>query len=557
MRHGTNLRYDFKKQEDAMRIIFAADVHHSFGRVEELLRNTEADIYFITGDLVSRAFYRYETTWRFMELQQFLSGSKTRENLDGTLDIVARHIIKAGEPHPGFHQAKEYASLVSKAENYLKRSYERLENIFNSFPEKDIYVLPGNYDMELQFTKLSGRDINMKCIKAEGSRIAGIGGADMRTPGIPDHLQHPFEKETRDTTITNFLKDAGPDILVLHQPPYGYLDQIPGYGHTGNHVVRDFIDGSGVSIVLSGHHHDQWGGVCSNGKFFFNPSNFGRTTEISGVRPGGFFFDIILKGKFFKAATLRRLEKSGAYDIVDYQFQNNRLDTILLDETRYKLLGGKVTETQHIEPIRQFQRIKSFFLNYETPESTSLVNELRSIYREIQKQGMEVAFDLLGSISFGIAQGSSDMDVVVYMRSRDCVLDEEDTCGVPRPLAAVFDQLKKRHLEVEVCDSLDLDRIIQAIEEEDSEDGQLQRFVFYRLVCRPVNLRAIKRVENLLFEKEQFRRKVEEGLEEYIQVLVSSVRHVKSFEKYKARLREREIEIPPDIEEAIRNYLRG
>ena len=149
------------------------------------------------------------------------------------------------------------------------------------------------------------------------------------------------------------------------------------------------------------------------------------------------------------------------------------------------------------------------------------------------------------------------MDVVVYMRSRDCVLDEEDTCGVPRPLAAVFNELKKRQLEVEVCDSLDLDRIIQAIENEDSEDGQLQRFVFYRLVCRPVNLRVIKRVENLLFEKEHFRRKVEESLREYLQVLVSSVRHVNSFEKYKVRLIEREIEIPPDIEEAIRNYLRG
>jgi hypothetical protein len=98
---------------------------------------------------------------------------------------------------------------------------------------------------------------------------------------------------------------------------------------------------------------------------------------------------------------------------------------------------------------------------------------------------------------------------------------------------------------------------MQAIEEEDSEDGQLQRFIFYRLVCRPVNLRVLKRVENLLFEKDHFRRKVEEGLEEYIRVLVSSARHVKSFEKYKARLREREIDLPPDVEEAIRNYLRG
>jgi Icc-related predicted phosphoesterase len=540
-----------------MRVIFIADVHHSFNQVEYLLHKTKADLYLITGDLVSRAFYRYETTWRFMELQQYLAGVRTRENLSETLNLVAQRIIKAGKNHPHFHQALEYMSLVMKAENYLKKSYARLAYVFRSYPEKIIYVLPGNYDMKLQLTEIRERDLHLRCVEAEGWRIAGIGGADISTPGIPDHLRNSYEDADGNSLLLQFLRESNPQILVLHQPPYGYFDQIPGYGHAGNHAIRDFLDEADVSIVFSGHHHDQWGGLSSNGTCFFNPSNFGRTAEISGIRPGGFFFDIALEKKGLKAATLRRIEKKGVYDIVDYLPDNDRLETIVLDESRYKLLGGKRSKTQHIEPIRRFKRIRSFFLNYETPESISLINELRSIYRDIQAQGMEVAFDLLGSISFGIAQSSSDMDLVVYMRSRDCVLDDEDTCGVPRPLAAVFEQLKKRHLEVEVCDSLDLDRIIRAIEDENSEDVQLQRFVFYRLVCRPVNLRVIKRVENLLFSKGRFRRKVEEGLKEYIQVLVSSVRHVKSFEKYKARLREREIKIPPDVEDAIRNYLRG
>jgi hypothetical protein len=156
-----------------------------------------------------------------------------------------------------------------------------------------------------------------------------------------------------------------------------------------------------------------------------------------------------------------------------------------------------------------------------------------------------------------MARENSDMDLVVYMRSKDCVLDQEDTCGVPRPLAAVFDALKTRRLEVEVCDSLDLDRIGGAIREEDREDGQLQRFIFYRLVCRPVNLRPIKSVENLLMANERFRLEMEEGLTEYLDILVSSVRHVRSFEKYRSRLREMGVKIAPDVEEAIRNYLRG
>jgi len=110
---------------------------------------------------------------------------------------------------------------------------------------------------------------------------------------------------------------------------------------------------------------------------------------------------------------------------------------------------------------------------------------------------------------------------------------------------------------VEVCDSLDLDRVRRAIKQEDRQDGQLQRFIFYRIVCRPVNLRLIKGVENLLLEKERFRKEVEKRLKDYLEILVSSVRHVQSFEKYKVRLRERGIPLSPDVEDAIGHYLRG
>ncbi|MBW1792375.1 MAG: metallophosphoesterase, partial [Deltaproteobacteria bacterium] len=202
---------------------------------------------------------------------------------------------------------------------------------------------------------------------------------------------------------TGFLRESRPHMLVLHQPPYGYHDVLPGHGHSGSPVVRDFVDESDVSIVLSGHHHEQWGTGFSEGTWFFNPSNFGRTVEVSGARPGGFFFDIAVQNKRVEAATLRRIEKKGIFDIVDYQYADKNPETLVLDEQRHVLLGGKARKTPHIKPIRQFQRIKSFFLNYETPESVTLIKELRSIYRKIHDKGMEVAFDLLGSISFGIA----------------------------------------------------------------------------------------------------------------------------------------------------------
>jgi hypothetical protein len=88
------------------------------------------------------------------------------------------------------------------------------------------------------------------------------------------------------------------------------------------------------------------------------------------------------------------------------------------------------------------------------------------------------------------------------------------------------------------------------------DDGHLQRFVFYRAVCRPVNLRLIKSVESRLMSKEAFRVEMENKLREYLRILVSSVRHIRSFEKYISRLREQGTNIPPDVEDGIRKYLR-
>ncbi|MBW1703547.1 MAG: metallophosphoesterase [Deltaproteobacteria bacterium] len=50
-------------RKNNMRVKFIADVHHAFAQVERLLKRTEADLYLVTGDLVSRSFFRYTTAW--------------------------------------------------------------------------------------------------------------------------------------------------------------------------------------------------------------------------------------------------------------------------------------------------------------------------------------------------------------------------------------------------------------------------------------------------------------------------------------------------------------
>ncbi len=544
-----------------MRLIFATDIHHAFKSVSNLLARTEADITILAGDLVSRAFYRYKTAWRFMELQVILQRHRSEVGKQASLYEVALQFEKIRSDRALRTQAEEYVKLAHQAEAFLQRSYDRLELIFRRFPHRDIYVLPGNYDMDLRDTSLRERNLHLETITCQGRRLAGYGGARVRTPGMPDHLQVPFREEVKEKGLESeplsFFKKATPDMLVLHEPPYGVFDLVPRLGHAGSHGIRTYVDVFPVQVVLSGHYHENWGGQWKENTCFFNPSNFGRTETISRPRPGGYFLDLIIDEQGPEVGTLRRIEKGKVRDIIDYRVTEQGLDTIILDETRYGRMGGIVPKVSHIRPIQQLQRIRTFFLQHETAETVELIQELRGVSRDIAKQGMEVAFDLLGSVSFGMAEEGSDLDLVVYLRGRDCVLDGMDTCGIPRPLAAVFKALEERELNIEVCDSLDLDRVRRAVEEENVEDGQLQRFIFYRIVCRPVNLRLIKGVENLLLEKERFRKEVEKRLKDYLEILVSSVRHVQSFEKYKARLRERGIPLAPDVEDAIRHYLRG
>ena len=544
-----------------MRCVFVSDVHQAFSRIDTLLDQTEADLYLIAGDLMSRSFYHYQTAWRFTELQQILKGNKDPARPGEALNQLAARLLDEEQPDTLQSAAREYLSLCQRAETYLQKSYQRLEDIFSGHPDKTIFLIPGNYDMDLSQTALKNYDLHLNWIDSNGWRIAGYGGASVDTPGIPDHLQVAYQEEDPETGVKSkaiqLFKKVKPDILFLHQPAYGYLDTVARYGNTGSNGIRNYLDSHDVKLVLSGHHHENFGVLLADNTVFMNPSNFGSTIEVARTRPGGYFFDLLLGDDNLEVASLRRLTKTGLSNIVDYRPSGGRMQSLVLDEKQFVQLGGTLPRKKHISSIRHFQKVKSFFLGYQTPETQELVNQMRKIYRNIQRQGMEVAFDLLGSLSFGMAQKDSDMDVVVYMRSKDCVIDDVDTCGVPRPLEAVFEALEKRHLDIEVCDSLDLDRIREAIEEEDAEDGQLQRFIFYRLVCRPVNLRLIKSVENLLIKNEALRSRMEEGLEDYIDILVASVRHVKSFDKYKSRLTERGIRITPGVEAALRSYLRG
>lgn len=542
-----------------MRILFLTDIHENFQGIEKILQSVKADLYLLAGDLVYRIFPTQRTAWKFMQLQERLSGMIQGPTTSRSLLDLASRLAQGRSGDPSSRTARDYLRLCELARAHMLTSYQRLKDILQKHTDLNVRVLPGNYDMDLAHSPLSHWNLHLQFLDLAGIRFAGYGGANVLTPGVPAHLQLRFREKSGSegpcSEPLEFFRSTGPHVLVVHQPPYGLLDRLEGRGPAGSMGIRQYLDDARPLAVLCGHIHHRWGALRIGGTWCVNPSNFGAVMEVSGVRRGGYFLDLGLDTQGVSWAMIRQLWKDRILDVVHYEPRGEEIREIILDEVRFRAMGGFVKKHKHARPFGRLQHIRSFFLSHETPQSKVLVSRLRTVYRTLEAEGINVAFDLLGSLGFGMAWEGSDMDLVVYLRGLGCNADEQDVCRTPEPLSRVIKKLADQGIKVEICDSIDLDRIEEAIRKKDKHDGQLQRFVFYRAVCRPVNLRLIKEVENKLLGQERFRRSMEKRLQEHLKILVSSGRHMESWDKYKRRLKESGVDMPPRIQEALRKYL--
>lgn len=542
-----------------MRILFLTDIHDDFQGVEKILEKVRADLYLLAGDLVYRIFPTHRTAWRFLQLQQWLSGANQEDSPGQRLTDLASRLAQGGPGDSRARMAKEYLRLCKLARTRMLGSYEKLKEILQNHGNLNIRVLPGNYDMDLAETPLGPWNLHLSSLDLAGIRVAGYGGANVLTPGVPQELQIRFREKHGPEGLCSepleFFRSTSPHVLVVHQPPYGILDKLQGLGPSGSMGIRQYLDEAKPLALLCGHMHHCWGAQRLGETWCVNPSNFGTVVEVSGIRRGGYFLDLGLDANGVTWAMIRQRWKERILDVVHYEPRGGKLKEVILDETRFQAMGGLVKKPKHTRPFRRLQHIRSFFLSHETPQSKVLVSQLREVYRNLEAEGINVAFDLLGSLGFGMATEGSDMDLVVYLKGLGCEEDEQDICRTQKPLSRVMEELSQKGVKAEICDSIDLDRVEDAIRRRDREDGQLQRFVFYRSVCRPVNLRLIKEVENRLLEDGSFRRSMEKGLQEHLKILVSSGRHMKSWDKYRTRLKERGVDMPAKIQQAIKEYL--
>lgn len=552
-----------------MRIIYVADIHGSFDRVQTLLFETVADVYIISGDLIDIPFYNMDTAINYHQLQSYFHGLRVKMQKENMTieDFVDELINTPGITEEMEEKGTRYQQYTIRARRVLQQKYKVLENILATKRKSLVFALPGNYDMDLKYTALHQRDLHLHWYDLPNLRIAGYGGAFIKTPGIPERYVVPYagdmDVQSGLNEMHNFFKSVEPDIIVSHQPAHGIHDRVRQFGTSGSPALRQYCDNHSVLLCLTGHVHQDWGLQMSENTIYLNPSNFGEVTNLTGgVAEGGFFYSIEIKGKTVSKIIFKKLVEDRIHDIADYHpLENGHWRKTIVDAERYNALYHNVnfddkTEKQsHIPEVQLYNDIKKFYRMFQTNETDERLKTLEEIVHLIE-EGIhdDVAMDLMGSTNMGLCEDSSDIDFVVYVRCETNFEGEMSTCPQIKQVRKIIENILGPRYAFQILDTVDLNAVEKAIREKNYEDEMMMRFVAYRSICRPINYRFIAPLEDLLNQDMEFRTEIEGSIRSYFQIFINTSQHTRSFKKYESRITDIGIKIPESIRLKIKEY---
>ena len=297
-----------------MKIIYLTDIHDALKNLKIIMKETEADLYLFSGDIIYKAFFNTDKLIEFCtiqdELYKFAENSGEQIN---PYDLASR-VLRFPRKYDEIVHAKAnyYRNLFHKAAKTMKEKYSLIEDMVKKYLHSEAWFLPGNYDIDLQYTDLYERDLHRKSIEYGGMKISGYGGAPIVTSGIPEKLAVKFHEYNRNGDVysepEDFFREEMPDIMAIHNPAYGFLDKIPSYGHIGSQGIRRYIDDESPALVLSGHVHEDQGIIKQRNTLFLNPSNFGPVESVYGLQGGGYYTEIYTEGKSVARVNLMILE---------------------------------------------------------------------------------------------------------------------------------------------------------------------------------------------------------------------------------------------------------
>ncbi len=292
-----------------MKITYLTDIHDALKELRLLLSGTQSDLYLLSGDIIYKAFYEEEKIYNFVCLQEELYQisrhlGKNIYPMDLALDILRFPKKFASKNLPSEtleKKAQLYRELFEIAAKTMKEKYSLIRELIDKYSNAPTWLLPGNYDIDFRYTALKEHNLHCKLMYKRGLKFSGYGGAPVQTSGIPEKLAVSYhEKEKKGVLYSEpleFFQESQPDVLVLHNPAYGYFDCIPGLGHVGSHGIRAYLDEHNPILVLSGHVHEDYGIAKRNETIFLNPSNFGGVDSPQGWQKGGSYAEIHINNK--------------------------------------------------------------------------------------------------------------------------------------------------------------------------------------------------------------------------------------------------------------------
>ncbi|MFB3924760.1 MAG: metallophosphoesterase [Syntrophales bacterium] len=557
-----------------MRIIYLADIHGAFARVKDLLTVTDAQVYIIAGDLIDRPFFTEEMAARYRRLQAYFSGLQCRladdsADLDDFVDALLKRTDLPGDIPK---QAMEYRDATIRARRVLQQKYKVLESILFLKGASSVFCLPGNYDMDLQYTSLHGRDLHRHWYYVAELRIAGYGGADVTTPGIPRRYAVPYNADTGVSEMTRFFKETRPDIIVTHKPAHGVHDHVSPMGESGSLELRRFCEENKVLLCLTGHVHDQWGFEEIEGTIYLNPSNFGEVPLPGGrAAEGGFYYSIDTRDRRIVGITLSKLEDKKIYDVAAYILKKGHWVKYVLDPDRFgDLLRGKSRDRAE-EPGKPTlrdemrQKMRWFFPAAGAKETMQTVSEeIESVASQLEERyGVSVSVDLLGDNVQSLSPVSLVSDVVLYLRrstertNTQSPHGEGDVGAGCPAMPGMIQEALAACPHIRIVDWIDLDRVVLSLQKKDYECDVTQRFAAYRAAGRRLRSGEAAFVENQLDADQAFRAEIEGTGNAYMEIFQNLAGRVETMRVFEARLRELGITAPEAFKRRIRECFHG
>jgi Icc-related predicted phosphoesterase len=583
-----------------MRIIYVTDIHGAFERVKTLLSETVADVYIFAGDLIDIPFYNMSAAINYYELQLYFHGLRAKMQKESrTIEDFVDELINTPNISKEMEEkGTKYQRHTIHARRVLQQKYKVLENFLSMKNKSQIFALPGNYDMDLKYTSLHERDLHLHWHDMRGLRVAGYGGANIWTPGIPERYVVPYggsaSVESGHNEMYNFFKAVKPDIIVSHQPAHGIHDRVNQFGTSGSSALRHYCDNNSVIMCLTGHVHTDWGFQVSEETIYLNPSNFGEVTTLTGsVAEGGFFYTIEMEGRNISKIIFKKLVEDRIHDIADYYPQNDGLwQETIVDAGRYKALkqgenfDSKTEKYSHIPEVRLYNDIKQFYRMFQTEETEERLNKLEEVIHLIEeglhsdrakvdcstscgdrklelnrlcngqqfRRSSDIAMDIMGSTNMGLCEHTSDIDFVIYVRCDPDFEGEINASNQYKNAEKIIEKTLSPRYAFQILDTIDLNIVEKAIREKNYEDEMLLRFVAYRSICRPINYRFIAPLEDLLNQDMEFRTEIEGSIRSYFQIFINTSQHTRSFRKYESRIKDIGIKIPETVRLKIKEY---